>query len=121
MLTEETYIAVTGEAPPGDFGACLAQAADMLHAVTLYAYVGRDVDAMPKCIADRWYRALALQTQAVSLNGGIMGAHDEPMHKVSLGKYSYTTSGGGQSSGGLSPAVSSLLPMLISYGRGLAE
>lgn len=123
MLTAEMYLSITGEAAPEDFAVLLPQAEDMLHAATLYAYIGRDVDAMPKCIRDRWHRALALEVQALDYSGGMAGLHDGEMNSVSLGKYSYTINNAGSaegtSSGALSPAVSQLMPLLVAYGRGL--
>ena len=125
MLSAEEYFAITGEEAPQDFDVCLAQAEEMLHAATLYAYIGRDTAVMPKCIRDRWNRALALQTQALSVNGGMIGLHDGEMNSVSLGKFSYTVNNSGNaegtSNGALSPAVSHLMPLLVAYGRGLRD
>lgn len=123
MLTQEMYLSITGEAAPDDYAVLLPQAEEMLHAATLYAYVGRDLCQMPKCIRERWNRALALQVQGLSYSGGMAGLHDPEMNSVSLGKYSYTVNNAGSaegtSSGALAPAVSGLVPMLIAYGRTL--
>lgn len=125
MLSAEEYLAITGEEAPQDFDVCLAQAEEMLHAATLYAYIGRDMATMPKCIRERWDRALALQTQALSVNGGMIGLHDGEMNSVSLGKFSYTVNNSGNaegtSSGALSPAASQLVSLLVAYGRGLRD
>ena len=123
MLTAEMYLSITGEEAPQDLDVLAVQAEEMLHAATLYAYVGRDVDSMPKCISDRWHRALALEVQALSFSGGMAGLHDTQANSVSLGKYSYTINNAGSaegtSSGALAVSVSQLMPMLVAYGRGL--
>lgn len=125
MLTQEMYLSITGEAAPDDFAVLLPQAEEMLHAATLYAYVGRDLCQMPKCIRDRWHRAVALQMQALNYSGGMAGLHDPEMNSVSLGKYSYTInnlgSAEGTSSGVLAHPVAQLVPMLVAYGRGLRD
>lgn len=123
MLTAEEYFQFTGYLAPADFNSCLAIAEQQVHAETLYAYVGRDMDEMPGIIQTTWKQAVALQTCAVSQNGGVAGMSQQPQNSVSLGKFSY--SGGVKrasdsvSNVSLSPATKALLPILVSYGRGI--
>ena len=120
MLTADEYFLFTGYLAPADFDSCLAVAEQRIHAETLYAYVGRDMDALPAFIQNTWKQAVALQTCAVSQNGGVAGMSQQPQNSVSLGKFSYTTGGGeGASAISLSPGARALLPVLIGYGRGL--
>lgn len=121
-LTPEEYFQFTGYLAPADFNSCLAIAEQQIHAETLYAYVRRDMTEMPGIIQTTWKQAVALQTCAVSQNGGVAGMSQQPQNSVSLGKFSY--SGGTQgvveySNIVLSPAARAVLPILISYGRGL--
>lgn len=117
MINAQEYYELTNELAPEDFEACKAAAEEMLHAATLYAYVGRDIATMPAVITTRWKRALALQTQAISLQGGVAALHDGPLASASLGKFSYSTGAG--SLGSLSPAVFELVAVLTAFGRGL--
>lgn len=121
MLTADEYFLYTGYLAPADFNSCLAVAEQRVHAETLYAYVGRNMDEMPTFIQNTWKQAVALQTCAVSQNGGVAGMSQQPQNSVSLGKFSYTTDGGdgGASAISLSPGARALLPILIGYGRGL--
>lgn len=125
MITAEEYLAITGEEAPDDFAQSEAAAADRIHAMTLYAYVSRDLNALPVEIADRLRRAVALQTQYVSLQGGAAAAGTTgEMSSVKLGDFSYTMASGTEAKetttqSVLAPAVSPLLPLLIAYGRGL--
>ena len=120
MLTAEEYFRFTGYLAPADFNSCLAVAEQRIHAETLYAYVGQDMDELPTLIQNTWKQAVALQTCAVSQNGGVAGMSQQPQNSVSLGKFSYSTDGGGGASAiSLSPGARALLPILISYGRGL--
>ena len=123
MLTADEYFTFTGYLAPADFNSCLAVAEQRIHAETLYAYVGRDMESMPTFIQNAWKQAVALQTCAVSQNGGVAGMSQQPQNSVSLGKFSYTTNGenGGSSAISLSPGARAVLPILISYGRGLAS
>lgn len=120
-ITADEYFQFTGYLAPADFTSCLALAEQQLHAETLYAYVGRDMTEMPSIIQTTWKQALALQACAVSQNGGVAGMSQQPQNSVSLGKFSY--SGGltsaSKSNVTLSPATRAVLPMLVSYGRGL--
>lgn len=120
MLTADDYYRYTGYLAPADFESCLAIAEQQIHAETLYAYVGRDMSEMPGIIQTAWEQAVALQTCAVSQNGGVAGMSQQPQSSVSLGKFSYSGAASeGSSNVTLSPAVRALLPMLVSYGRGL--
>lgn len=123
MLTPDEYVRITGDGAPEDFCACLALAHELIDAHTLYAYVGRDMESLPSGIASRYKRALALQTQAISMRGGVAGMHDMQINSASLGHFSYTVNNSGNaegtSSSELSAGVSSLMPVLIAYGRGL--
>lgn len=120
-LTPEEYFQFTGYLAPADFNSCLAIAEQQIHAETLYAYVGRDMTDMPGIIQTTWKQAVALQTCAVSQNGGVAGMSQQPQNSVSLGKFSYTTDKqeGAASIVALSPATRAVLPILIAYGRGL--
>ena len=119
MLTPEEYFQFTGYLAPADFNSCLNIAQQQLHAETLYAYVGRDMTEMPSMIQLAWKQAVALQTCAVSQNGGVAGMSQQPQTSVSLGKFSYSGAEGNGTTVTLSPAVRALLPVLVSYGRGL--
>ena len=118
MLTADEYFHYTNILAPADFDSCVEIATQQLHAHTLYAYVGRDMESMPEIIQNAWKQAVALQTCAVSQNGGVAGMSQHPQQSMSLGKFSY--SGGATASAvALSPAVLAVLPLLVSYGRGL--
>lgn len=122
ILTADEYFTFTGYLAPADFASCLAIAEQQIHAETLYAYVGRDMAEMPSLIQIAWKQAVALQTCAVSQNGGVAGMSQQPQNSVSLGKFSYSSGNHAEmvaSTVSLSPAVRAVLPMLVSYGRGL--
>ena len=121
MLTADEYYQFTGYLAPADFNSCLAVAEQRIHAETLFAYVGRNMEELPSFIQNTWKQAVALQTCAVSQNGGVAGMSQQPQNSVSLGSFSYTTWGGesGSSAISISPGARALLPVLISYGRGL--
>lgn len=121
MLTADEYYQFTGYLAPADFNSCLAVAEQRIHAETLFAYVGRNMEELPSFIQNTWKQAVALQTCAVSQNGGVAGMSQQPQNSVSLGSFSYTTGGGesGSSAISISPGARALLPVLISYGRGL--
>ena len=119
-ITADEYFMFTGYLAPADFTSCLALAEQQLHAETLYAYVGRDMSEMPNIIQTTWKQALALQACAVSQNGGVAGMSQQQQATVSIGKFSYSAgSDSAASNVALSPATRAVLPMLISYGRGL--
>lgn len=122
MLTADEYFEYTGYLAPADFNSCLAIAEQQIHAETLYAYVGMDETALPETILAAWKQAVALQTCAVSQNGGVAGMSQQPQSSVSLGKFSYDSGKGAAmvaSTVALSPAVRAVLPMLIGYARGV--
>lgn len=123
MLTADEYFTFTGTLAPEDFNACLALAERMVHGKTLYAYVGRDLEQMPGIIQTTFKQALALQTMTISQKGGVAGYAENDPNTVSLGKFSYsggnTELSSANANDALSPAVRALLPLLISYGRGL--
>lgn len=123
MLTADEYYAMTGIMPPADFEPCLAYAKQIVDANTLYAYVGRDMNSMPSIIRITYKQALAMQTMAISQRGGIDAASEPAPNSVQIGKFSYsggTTEVSTRSANDmLSPAVRALLPLLLSYGRGM--
>ena len=85
MITADEYYQYTGYLAPADFESCKAMARQQLDACTLYAYVGRDFDSLPGLIQTAWKQALALQTCAISQNGGVAGMSQQPQQSVSLG------------------------------------
>ena len=109
MLTADEYYQFTGYLAPADFNSCLAVAEQRIHAETLFAYVGRNMEELPSFIQNTWKQAVALQTCAVSQNGGVAGMSQQPQNSVSLGSSAIS----------ISPGARALLPVLISYGRGL--
>lgn len=121
MLTPEEYFQFTGYLAPADFNSCVAFAAQQIHAHTLFAYVGRDLDEMPRMIQIAWKQAVALQACAVSQNGGVAGMSQQPHTSMSLGKFSYSADADALNASNvvLSPATRAVLPVLIAYGRGL--
>ena len=122
ILTADEYFTFTGYLAPADFASCLAIAEQQIHAETLYAYVDRDISELPSMIQITLKQALALQTCAVSQNGGVAGMSQQPQSSVSLGKFSYSAGNNAAvvaSTIALSPAVRAVLPLLVSYGRGL--
>lgn len=123
MITADEYAKLVGELAPSDFSACEAAACEMLHAATLYAYVGRDIEKLSETISKRFKLAVALQTQTISYGGGVGEMNDAKLNSVSLGSFSYSGGDKGNSqtnkSASLSPAVLAILPILIAYGRGL--
>lgn len=121
MITADEYAQITGELAPADFDACEPMACDIIHAHTLYAYVGRDIEALPDYIADCWKRAVALQVQSISQGGGIAALSEVEMNTVSLGRFSYSGGTGRAVARIISPAASALLPLLVAYGRGLKQ
>lgn len=126
MITADEYYQYTGYLAPADFESCKAMARQQLDACTLYAYVGRDFDSLPGLIQTAWKQAIALQTCAISQNGGVAGMSQQPQQSVSLGKFSYQTGGGNAgmeaaSALAFSPAVKAVTPLLISYGRTLRK
>lgn len=112
---------LVGTFAPEDFVPCEAMACELVHAATLYAYVGRVLEELPESITSRLKLAVALQTQAISSDGGVEALGDSAMGSVSLGKFSYSGGGGDAANGLLSPAVSALVPLLTAYGRGLRK
>lgn len=122
MIDADEYYKFTGYLAPADFESCLAIAQQRIHAETLYAYVGRDMEQLPGMIRTTLKQAVALQTCAVSQNGGVAGMSQQPQNSVSLGEFSYSNSGdaaAGSSTVTLSPAVRAILPVLVGYARGL--
>lgn len=123
MISADDYQKITGTLAPADFNVCLTYAQEILDAHTLYAYVGRDFDSLPAMIAERYKRALALQTMYISQSGGIAAMAEDAPNSVTLGSFSYSGGNTVQSqesvSGSLSPAVRVMLPVLVGYARGL--
>lgn len=122
MITAEEYAKLIGELAPSDFIPCEAIASEIIHASTLYAYIGRDIEKLPEMIRSRMKLAVALQTQAISYGGGVAEMSDARMNSVSLGSFSYSGGNSGSDNGGgnsLAPSVRAILPILIAYGRGL--
>ncbi|MEG0271263.1 MAG: hypothetical protein RSB91_03100 [Clostridia bacterium] len=118
MLTGTQFTVLTGQAVPDDFALCEGLACEAVHAHTLHAFVGREVSALPSCIADRLQLAVALQTLAISEGGGVSAAAEPSMGGVTLGRFSI----GGAGSGGayaLSPTVRALLSLPMAYARGI--
>ncbi len=111
-LTEEEYLAVTGEAAPADFAGCLTLAQSMLDARTLCFYAGRDMAALPGLIQRTLRLYLAYQAQAISHAGGVAAAMETPLQSGALGKFSFTNGVGARAH---CPAAAALLPLLVSY------
>lgn len=118
-LTASEYATFTQTHVPEDFESCLSYAQQLLDAHTLYAYVGTDESILPAVIRTAYKQALALQTQAISQQGGVTGLANGPIVSATLGKFSYTTGTGGAVQDAVSPGVRALLPMLVGYARGL--
>ena len=121
MLTPEEYFQFTGYLAPADFNSCVEFAVQQMHAQTLYAYVGRDMEELPRIIQIAWKQAIALQACAVSQNGGVAGMSQQPHTSMSLGKFSYSADADAINASNvvLSPATRAILPVLVAYGRGL--
>lgn len=125
-ITADDYQLFTGSLAPADFDKSVMLAQQIIDAHTLYAYVGRDISAMPGRIQLTYKQAIAMQTMAISQRGGVSGSSDESYSSVTIGKFSMA---GRESSSTeaetqkndelLSPAARALLPLLIAYGRGL--
>lgn len=125
-ITADDYQLFTGSLAPADFDKSVMLAQQIIDAHTLYAYVGRDISAMPSRIQITYKQAIAMQTMAISQRGGVSGSSDESYSSVTIGKFSMA---GRESSSTeaetqkndelLSPAARALLPLLIAYGRGL--
>ena len=113
-LTAAEYAAITGEAAPDDFDACLELSRSMLDARTLCYYAGRDVSALPGLIQRTLKHYCAYQTQAISLAGGVAAAMETPAESGSLGKFSFVAGVGGNAH---CPAAAALLPLLVSYAQ----
>lgn len=128
VISAEDYERFTGSLAPADFDKSVMLAQQIVDAHTLYAYVGRDLGAMPGIIQTTYKQAIAMQTMAISQRGGVSGSSDESYSSVTIGKFSMA---GRESSSTeaetqkndelLSPAARALLPLLIAYGRGLRQ
>lgn len=127
-ITADDYQLFTGSLALADFDKSVMLAQQIIDAHTLYAYVGRDMTAMPSRIQITYKQAIAMQTMAISQRGGVSGSSDESYSSVTIGKFSMA---GRESSSTeaemqkndelLSPAARALLPLLIAYGRGLRQ
>jgi len=113
-LTAEEYAAITGEAAPEDFAACLALSQSMLDARTLCFYAARDPATLPLLIQRTLRHYCAYQTQAISLAGGVAGATEPPLAGGSVGSFSFTAGVGANAH---CPAAAALLPLLVSYAQ----
>ena len=113
-LTQEEYAAITGEAAPEDFDACLTLARSMLDARTLCFYASRDIATLPGLIKRTLQHYCAYQTQALSLAGGVAGALETPVQSASLGNFNFTAGVGANAH---CPAAATLLPILVSYAQ----
>lgn len=126
VISAEDYERFTGSLAPADFDKSVMLAQQIIDAHTLYAYVGRDLAAMPGIIQTTYKQAIAMQTMAISQRGGVAGSTEENYSSVTIGQFSMagrsTTSSGTEEKQNdelLSPAAKALLPLLISFGRGL--
>ena len=125
-ITTSDYLAIVGEAAPPDFNAVLTMAEDCIDAHTLYAYVGRDVSALPEYVRRKLKAAVAYQVQYIVQMGGVAGANDGDFGSVTLGKFSYSQSASGRTSGSTARAGTLSLcntaavnvPFLLAYARG---
>lgn len=125
-ITADDYQLFTGSLAPADFDKSVMLAQQIIDAHTLYAYVGRDMTAMSNRIQITYKQAIAMQTMAISQRGGVAGSTEENYSSVTIGQFSMagrstsTTEAETQKNDELlSPAAKALLPLLISYGRGL--
>lgn len=125
-INADEYAFFTGSLAPADFDKSVMLAQQIIDAHTLYAYIGRDLTAMPGIIQTTYKQAVAMQTMAISQRGGVAGSAEENYSSVTIGSFtmtgksSTTTDAETQASDALlSPAARALLPMLIAYGRGL--
>lgn len=122
ILTAEKYQQITGEAAPSGFAQLEALAEERVHARTLYAYVGRNLSDIPSIITDRLYMAIAYETRAIDLAGGMDAMAGLDAQSMSLGSFSYSGGGGKDGQGAnarLCDGAEVLIPMLIGYGRGM--
>ena len=125
-ITADEYQLFTGSLAPADFDKSVMLAQQIIDAHTLYAYVGRDINGLPKRIQITYKQAIAMQTMAISQRGGVAGSTEENYSSVTIGQFSMagrsTTSSGTEEKKNdelLSPAAKALLPGLIAFGRGL--
>lgn len=126
VIDADEYAYFTGSLAPADFDKSVMLAQQIIDAHTLYAYIGRDLTAMPGIIQTTYKQAVAMQTMAISQRGGVAGSTEENYSSVTIGEFSMagrsTTSTDAETQKTdelLSPAARALLPMLIAYGRGL--
>lgn len=127
-ITSFDYQMIAGETAPDDFAVLLTMAEDCIDAHTLYAYVGRDVSALPDYVRRKLKAAVTSQVQYISQMGGVSGVNDGDagLGSVSLGKFSYSQSASGRASGDsaradtlpLSSGAAINVPFLIAYARG---
>ena len=121
ILTSSEYETIMAQEAPTDFDLCEGMAEEVVHAHTLYAYVGRTVSELPTEIGGRLKRCVAYQTKAVHDAGGAGAIGMSEGGTVSLGSFSY--SGGGASSGSAASALcdgaAMIMPVLVAYGREL--
>ena len=131
-ITESEYKTITGEAQlPDGYTSILAMAEAAVDAATLYGYVGWDLSALHAYAADRLKQAVAYQVQYIAQMGGVSGANDAggDYGSVSLGRFSYSQSSSGRTSGSsavsgelpLAKPAEAYIPFLLAYARGLKE
>lgn len=123
-IDADEYAFFTGSLAPADFDKSVMLAQQIIDAHTLYAYIGRDLTAMPGIIQTTYKQAVAMQTMAISQQGGVAGSSEESYSSVTIGKFSMagktsTSQEAEKSEELISPAARALLPLLVSYGRGL--
>lgn len=125
-IDADEYAFYTGSLAPADFDKIVMLAQQIIDAHTLYVYIGRDLSTMPGNIQTTYKQAIAMQTMAISQRGGVAGSTEENYSSVTIGNFSMagrntTSTRTDQTAPNdlLSPAAKELLPLLISYGRGL--
>lgn len=123
MLTATDYATITGQSVPEDFALLVDNAEQQLHTHTLWAFAGRDLDALPEIVRLTWQRALSWQVYYLHRQGG-MAAQAEGILSAgySIGDLSVNgtgASGQSASADALSPVTRELLPLLLAFGRGL--
>lgn len=123
MLTETEYATITGQSVPEGFAALAADAEAQLHTHTLWAFAGRDLDALPEIVRLTWQRALSWQVYYLHRQGGTAARAEGLLSAgFTIGDLSVNgagTSGQSADADALSPVTRELLPLLLAFGRGL--
>lgn len=120
-LTTTEYTAITGETPPSNFAILEASARSLIDSLVNYGLTGRTVADFPSYVLTPLQEMMAFQILYLDENG-INAIDDAGIESVSIGKFSYSSSGSGNASiPAHSMIVNQNIPLLRAYLRGVIE